>query len=131
VYCQNCGSLVDDTANVCPRCGQSTTVASPYAPPNQAGPGQFGPRVPTYLVQAILVTLFCCLPFGIVAIVYAAQVDGKQSAGDYEGAARSSFSARRWCWIGLWCGLVVFVLSFGFQIAVMSLGVHPQRMNFH
>ncbi|WP_257999941.1 CD225/dispanin family protein [Fischerella thermalis] len=27
-------------------------------------------NVPTYLPQAILTTVFCCLPFGIVAIVY-------------------------------------------------------------
>src|SRR5438093_12052328 len=31
--------------------------------------------VPNYLIQAILVTLCCCLPFGIPAIVYAAQVN--------------------------------------------------------
>jgi len=41
-------------------------------------------------VQAILCTLFCCLPFGIVAIVFAAQVDGKLAAGDYNGAVYSS-----------------------------------------
>src|SRR5438128_1439779 len=34
-------------------------------------------HVPNYLVQSILCTLFCCLPFGIVAIVYAAQVNSK------------------------------------------------------
>ena len=33
--------------------------------------------IPNNMVWAILTTLFCCLPFGIVSIVYAAQVDGK------------------------------------------------------
>jgi len=37
--------------------------------------------VPNYLVQAILCTICCCLPFGIVAIVYAAQVNGKVAGG--------------------------------------------------
>ncbi|NER07984.1 MAG: CD225/dispanin family protein [Okeania sp. SIO3C4] len=34
-------------------------------------------NVPSYLTQAILITVFCCLPFGIVAIVYAAQVNSR------------------------------------------------------
>ena len=38
-------------------------------------------------MQAILVTLFCCLPFGIVAIVFAAQVDSKVAAGQDPPAA--------------------------------------------
>lgn len=37
--------------------------------------------MPTYLAPAILTTIFCCLPFGIVSIVYAAQVNGKLAAG--------------------------------------------------
>jgi len=31
-----------------------------------------GGTIPNYLTQAILVTLCCCVPFGIVAIVNAA-----------------------------------------------------------
>ena len=38
--------------------------------------------VPNYLVQAILTTLFCCLPLGIVSIVFATQVNSKLSVGD-------------------------------------------------
>src|SRR5882672_10526815 len=43
------------------------------APPPAALPGALPPgvKVPNYLVQSILVTLCCCLPFGIAAIVFA------------------------------------------------------------
>ncbi|MES2882212.1 MAG: CD225/dispanin family protein, partial [Bacteroidota bacterium] len=34
-----------------------------------------------WLVESILVTIFCCLPFGIVGIVNAAQVNSKFAAG--------------------------------------------------
>lgn len=51
-------------------------------------------RVPNYLVQSILVTLFCCLPFGVVAIIYAAQVNSKLQVGDYEGAVKASNTAK-------------------------------------
>jgi hypothetical protein len=125
MYCENCGCLIDDSATVCPRCGQSTTGASPYASPGayqpagQYDPGAMGLPVPTYLVQSILMTLFCCMPFGIVAIVHAAKVESKQSAGDYEGALLASNSAKKWCWIGFWTGLVADAIYFA-----MVLGTH-------
>ena len=51
----------------------------PPPPPSYGGvPGQpMGAPPPNNLVWAILSTLFCCLPLGIVSIVYAAQVNGK------------------------------------------------------
>jgi hypothetical protein len=65
----------------------------------------------SYMLSAILVTLFCCLPFGIVSIVYAAQVDSKFSGGDYAGAQQASNSARNWYHAALVCGLVIIVIS--------------------
>ncbi|WP_034221353.1 CD225/dispanin family protein [Arenimonas donghaensis] len=89
---------------------------TPATPPPQAavapGAGVRAP-IPNHLVWAILVTLFCCLPGGIVAIVYAAQVDGKAAAGDYAGAQQSSDNAKLWCWISLGVGLVAIVAWLG------------------
>jgi hypothetical protein len=50
--------------------------------------------VPNYLVFAILVTVFCCLPTGIAAIIYAAQVNTKLQAGDIAGAQQASKNAK-------------------------------------
>ena len=72
-------------------------------------PGSHPTRIPNYLVQAILVTLFCCVPFGIISIVYAAQVNGKVALGDIEGALRTSRSAKKWAWISFGVGLVITV----------------------
>lgn len=52
--------------------------------------------VPNHLVWAILTTLFCCLPFGIVSIVYASQVDGRRMSGDLQGARELSEKAKTW-----------------------------------
>ena len=60
----------------------------------------------SHLAWAILVTIFCCLPFGIVAIVYAAQVDTKSGLGDYAGACESSEKARNWCIASMICGII-------------------------
>lgn len=52
--------------------------------------------IPNHLVWAILTTLFCCLPLGVVSIVHAAQVDGRRAAGDIDGAYAASDKARFW-----------------------------------
>ena len=68
--------------------------------------------VPNYLAQAILVTLFCCLPLGIPAIVYAAQVNSKLQAGDYEGAVAASQKAKQFCWWSFWAAIAFSVVYF-------------------
>lgn len=89
-------------------------------PPSQAfaGAGGMPPRVPSYLVPAILCTLFCCLPFGIVAIIYAAKVSSKVSAGDLAGAIDSSRKARRWCWVSF--GLGLFGILFSLLVGLLT-----------
>ena len=59
------------------------------------------PYVPNHLIWAIAATIFCCLPAGIVAIVYAAQVNGMLDAGDYRGARRSSRNAKIWAIVSM------------------------------
>jgi predicted secreted protein len=60
-----------------------------------------------YLIESILVTIFCCLPFGIVGIVFAAQVNAKFDLGDYEGALKSSQEAKKWMTLGIISSLVI------------------------
>lgn len=62
------------------------------------------------LVWAILTTLFCCLPLGVVSIVFAAQVNGKWQAGDYAGAQEASRKAKQWAIWSAIAGVVVAVL---------------------
>jgi len=64
------------------------------------GPQQpYGARPPmpaTYLVWAILATLLCCMPFGIVSIVKASQVSSLYYQGNYAEARAASRAARNW-----------------------------------
>ena len=99
MFCPNCGTQNADNTIQCTNCGQALQAAPGQMPPQAA------PDIPSYLVQAILVTLFCCLPFGIVSIVYAAQVNGKIAAGDYRGAMDSSQKAKTWMWVSFGLGL--------------------------
>ena len=65
-----------------------------------------------YLVQSILVTLLCCVPFGIVAIINAADVEKFWNRGEYGKAKEKAETAKKWCLASLICGLVVCVLAF-------------------
>ncbi len=64
----------------------------------------------TWLAESILVTLFCCLPFGIAGIVNAANVESRFYAGDTEGSQRASDNAKKWTSIGFWIGVVIGVI---------------------
>ena len=105
MYCRHCGSPNDDTAGQCARCGQLL----------QALPAE---RIENNLVLAIVVTVLCCLPFGIVGIVYAAQVNAKALTGDLAGARESARKAKLWSFWGLGLGAAVYVLYFA--LAVLS-----------
>lgn len=89
-----------------------------------AGPG--GGPPPNNLVWAILSTLFCCLPLGIVSIVFAAQVNTKYQAGDYAGAVEASRKAKNFAIGAAAVGVVVLVIYIGailfFGIASSSFG---------
>lgn len=93
-------------------------VTNPYTPPVSQPVHSYAPQTPTgppinggaILGFAIAVTLLCCLPFGVAGIVYAAQINSKQSVGDYLGAAESARKAKLWTWLGFGFGLVVCVL---------------------
>lgn len=84
-------------------------VSSPQTLPRPVA-GDVG-RPPNYLVWAILATIFCCIPFGIVAIVFAAQVDSKWSKGDTAGAEQASRNAKTWCWVTAGTGLALNVIG--------------------
>jgi Interferon-induced transmembrane protein/zinc-ribbon domain len=122
MFCTQCGAVNADNASTCARCGRNLSAGAPVV--LQPAMGQPGVYVPNYLVFAILTTVLCCLPAGIPAIVYAAQVNGKLQAGDIAGAQAASKNAKMWCWISLGAGLAVGVL-WGILAAIGALsGMH-------
>ena len=109
MYCPSCGAENEDAGRFCSECARQ--LPDPGSEPDRRPGGTRPGDVPNYLVQAILVTIFCCLPFGIVAIVYAAQVNGRLEAGDYEGALRASRRAKLWSNISFGVVLVLVIVA--------------------
>lgn len=67
---------------------------------------------------AIITVLLCTIP-GIVAIVFATQVNTKWSAGDAAGAYDASKKAKTWALVGTILGAVGIV----FYIIMIATGV--------
>lgn len=120
VNCPNCGTNNLDNASVCVNCGRSlASAAQSYTPPPPHTPSYgspasgpaMGAQIPNYLVQSIVVTLCCCLPLGVVAIIFSAQVNSKLAAGDVAGAREASNKAKMFAWLGFGIGIVVIIIS--------------------
>jgi hypothetical protein len=100
-----------------PQAPGNDEMDSPYRPPVSSRSFYTGPVIPNYLWQSIVVTIFCCWPFGIPAIVYAAKVDGLQARGDFLGAMSASQSAKNWCLAALIGWVISFVVGVIFVAA--------------
>jgi uncharacterized membrane protein YvbJ len=103
MFCTNCGNEIDDKAVVCPKCGVPVQDANANTP-----------TVPNNLVGAIL-SLFCCLPLGIPAVVFACQVNSKLKAGDIEGAKKAAKTAKVLMIIGIVLGLIIALIRAGVE----------------
>ena len=68
------------------------------------------PKPENYLVWAILSTVCCCLPFGIVSIVYAAKVDSLYTSKQYEAALEASGKDKMWAHIAAGSGVAVGII---------------------
>lgn len=79
-----------------------------------------------YLVESILVTLFCCLPLGIAGIVNASKVEGLYRSGDIAGANNASANAKKWSLYGAIAGGVVILL---YIILFMIMGIGAATAN--
>jgi len=84
-------------------------------PPPPAGGSA---TVPNYLVPAII-SIFCCWPLAIPAIIFATQVNGKVAAGDIAGAQDASKKAKMFSFIAIGLGLLAIVC----YVIMLILGV--------
>lgn len=102
-------------------------AASPSGNASMAQPAaytssQAHPNIPNYLWQSIVATVLCCMPFGVVAIVFAAKVDSLVARGDLAGAQAASQSAKNWTIAAAATGGVIILAYFGLVIVGLASG---------
>lgn len=78
------------------------------------------PRPQNYLVFAILTTVLCCLPAGVVSIVYASKVNGLYAEGKYDEAESASKNAKTWAIVSAAVAAVGLILYFLFFAAMFA-----------
>ena len=81
------------------------------------------------MALAILTTIFCCLPFGIVSIVFAAKVDNYWNAGDYIHAEESSRKAKKWALAAIITGIIAGA-AYLIMITTLGIGMNEWGANF-
>ena len=86
-------------------------------PPSSGAPAS----VPNYLIPAII-SLFCCLPLGIVGVIFAAQVNGKVAAGDTAGAMDAAKKAKMFSFIAIGLGLAG-IICYVLFVVIMGVGM--------
>lgn len=123
INCPECGASISDTAANCPQCGfriaasAAPVVPAPVAPVAPAAPsGNVPPCPESHLAKAIVVTLLCCWPLGIPAIVNAAGVSNAYISGNYALAQEKSEKANKWFKICLFSGIAFWILYIIFII---------------
>lgn len=89
-----------------------------YGPPPGGAPAQ---QPDNNLVWAILVTVLCCLPFGIVSIIQASKVSGLWAQGQYAEAQKAADDAKKWAIWGAIAGVIVAIIYV--LIAVVGGGI--------
>ena len=132
-FCKQCGQPIEGDASFCTNCGapilsepqpqyQEPTAQEPQ--PVQQQP--VGPKPKNFLALSILATIFCCLPFGIPAIIYSAQVDSHWNGGRYQEARDASRKAKTWMLVSVGIGAFI-VISY---IALIIIGVAANGPDF-
>lgn len=92
----------------------------PGAFPPPGGPVPGGAQPDNNLVWAILCTVLCCLPLGIVSIIKSTQVSGLWTSGRYAEAQKAADDAKKFAIWGAIAGAVFAVL---YIIFVVLIGV--------
>jgi hypothetical protein len=94
----------------------------PHLPPPQ--PYLQRPRPKSYMSVAVLATIFCFWPFGIVSIIMAASVGSRWARGDVEGANRASRLARAWAVASVVAMFCLFTIFYVFAGTMWRMGRH-------
>ena len=102
-------------------------MSQPFPPPSSSSAPA---TIPNNMVMAIIATVVsvmgCCLPHGLVSLMFAMQVGKKEAAGDIDGAQNAAKQAKMWAWISIIAGALGIILSlvFGVFAGVMSAISH-------
>ena len=84
---------------------------------------EYKPLMPdNHMALAIVTTVCCCLPLGIVAILKANNVNTLYALGQYDAAVNASEEANKWSYIGIGLAVVGWILYIVFWGGLAVIG---------
>jgi len=96
---------------------QIPPIGVPYQPMMMEKPPK------NWLVESILVTILCCLPFGIVGIINATKVETLWNTGQRDAAIKASQDAGKWVRIGFFVGIATYIVVALLEIFGLMVGL--------
>lgn len=99
---------------------------APPPPPYQQPPvDNIPPLKPdNWLWQSIVATLLCCMPLGVVGIIYAVRVNSLYFSGNYQESERMAQKAKMWTLISAGIALLYYIM----WIIMLVTGNLPEYM---
>jgi hypothetical protein len=88
-----------------------------WTPPSPTGAPA---TIPNYMVYAII-SIFCCWPLAIPAIIFASQVNNKVASGDIAGAQDASKKAKMFSYIALGLGILEIIFAIIYVVFVIGI----------
>lgn len=86
------------------------------------------PMPKTWLIESIIVTCFCCLPFGVAGIINSSKVETRYQNGEYEKALHYSKQAKKWILWGIFTALII-VLIYIVTLVIIFLSTNSYKLN--
>jgi hypothetical protein len=81
------------------------------------------------MVWAILSTVLCCLPLGVVAIVKSSQVQSLWFQGFHAEAQKAANDARKWAmWSAISIGIFLLLYIVFAVVMIVLLGVNANQL---
>lgn len=84
-----------------------------------------------YIILAVFTIFVCCVPLGVVAVVYASRINSLLRSGDYEGARDSAKKAKLFSVIGIIGGIISlsFLIIFNLSSLRNELSTIPSTIS--
>jgi len=126
-FCSKCGEKISEGNSFCSKCGtpsQNSVESQTKQNVQNSSQPNYNESKPVkpdnFLVWGILTTILCCLPFGIVSIVYASKVDGLYHNGQFDDAKNAASNAKTWAIVSASIG---FVFAIIYVLAMAAAGL--------
>lgn len=92
-------------------------MAQNWTPPPPVGTQNTVPNnMVIAIIAAVVSFLMCCLPHGVISVIFASQVNKKAAAGDIAGATQAAKNAKLWAIISIAVSVVWLIIGFAFGL---------------